>query len=592
MRFFGSKHRIATACSTFLSLTLSLAAAQAQMIPSFEDYGKGDPHILPPDGRMVVMSDTLALITAQRYALPANTWTYPMVGLTMFPYYQASPQLKTFLNANRVAGIPITHGVVTPRVGPFSLPPTDLIRLSIPIPQRRETKHTRLAQRGGLTDEVPWHVAHQGGQAFTVPGDTEALVLASSGTMFNACGPLLMGLRCGTLWVFTGARPVSVLTKYGAVKVKPYSIAAVEQTWFNRVRVGDLYGAPVDVHLSYKGKDAEFSIEKGKEYSFSESKTASVGTTDMIATRTPVTPASAIPELNTSSRAIDPDASNLMTELKTVHPPFTTVRMTALFERMMKERGVTIAMRKDSARKLLSGKDDVTSKPSTYKASLDAKYFVPVYKPVRNVGAVPFPRVDGGLNTKWMANGYAKYLSDSKFAIDEDGRVTLDSGEAVFEAKNHMRVRAGEVVVDFQPGSILYVNAKKDVVVVRNLKEKLDKNVILRVGGRSIKCAAGEELVVGNELPHVMTEMKNDGVSRRNVRAIEALGANILINKSEFSLTAFMQYSPIMRALYASKDEGDKQLLADVIKMDAVLSLVTGKRGSYQRMSGLPSHGL
>lgn len=590
MRFLGSKQRIAAACSTLLSLTLSLAA-QAQILPSFEDFGKGDPRVLPPEGRMVVMSDSLALITAQKYALPSSTLNYPLVGLTVFPYYQASSELRSFLNASRVASIPITEGVVTPRIGPFQLPPTDLVRISVPIPQRREAKQTRLAQRGGLHDEVPWHVAHQGGQAFTVPGDSEALVLASAGTMFNACGPLLMGLRCGTLWIFSGARPVSVLTKYGAVKVKPYSIAAVEQTWFNRVRVGDLYGAPVDVHLTHKDKHAEFSIEKGKEYSFSESKTASVGSTDMLATRTPVT-AHSIPEIITTSRPIDADASNLMTELKTVRPPFTTVRMTALFERMMKENGITIAMRKESTRRAMQAKDDVTSKPSTYKASLDSKYFVPVYKPVRNVGAVPFPRVDGGLNTKWMAHGYAKYLSDSKFGIDDDGRITLDGGEAVFEAKNHMRVRAGEVVVDFQPGSIIYINCKKDVVVVRNLKENYEKNVILRVGGRSIKCAAGEELVVGNELPHVMTEMKNDGVGRRNVRAIEALGANILINKSEFSLTAFMQYSPIMRALYESKNEGDKQLLADVIKMDAVLSVVTAKRGNYQRMSGLPSHGL
>ncbi len=590
MRIFGSKQRIAAACSTLLSLTLSLAA-QGQIIPSFEDYGKGDPRVPTPEHRMVVMSDSLALITAQQYRLPSATLNYPLIGLTVFPYYQTSSELRGFLNSSRVAGIPITEGVVTPRIGPFQLPPTDLVRISIPIPQRREAKHTRLAQRGGLHDEVPWHVAHQGGQAFTVPGDSEALVLASAGTMFNSCGPLLMGLRCGTLWIFSGARPVSVLTKYGAVKVKPYSIAAVEQTWFNRVRVGDLYGAPVDVHLAFKDKNAEFSIEKGKEYSFSESKTASVGSTDVVASGTSVTP-HGIPEILTTSRSIDADASNLMTELKTVRPPFTTVRMTALFERMMKEHGITLAMRKESTLRAMQGKDDVTSKPSTYKASLDAKYFVPVYKPVRNVGAVPFPRVDGGLNTKWLAHGYAKYLSDSKFGVDEDGKITLDSGEAVFEAKNHMRVRAGEVVVDFQPGSIIYINSKKDVVVVRNLKENFEKNVIMRIGGRSIKCAAGEELVIGNELPHVMTEMKNDGVGRRNVRAIEALGANILINKSEFSLTALMQYSPIMRALYASKNEGDKQLLADVIKMDAVLSLVTAKRGSYQRMSGLPSHGL
>lgn len=588
---FNSKHRLSIASSVLFSLVLA-SAAQAQWPPSFEDIGKGDPRALPPEAKFVGMSTDMATIAAQKFAFPTSTINYPLIGLTVFPYYQASAPLKQFLNANRVMGMPITDGIVKPNLY-SALPPTDLIRLSIPIPQRREPRSTRLALNADLKDEVPWHVASHGGQAFSVPGDNEAMVLASAGTMFNSAGTRILGLRCGTLWVFSGARPVNVLTKYGAARVKPYSIAAVEQTWFNRVRVADLYGSPVDVHLAYKGKDADLAVEKGKEYTFSESSVASSGTSDYIASARPsvATPV-LIPELNTVSRNLDPDVSTLVSELKAAKPPFTTIRMSTQYERMMKDMGVTVAMRRNEMRKLVASKDDVTTKPSMYKASLDAKYFVPVFKPVRAVGPVPFPRVEDPLKTKYLAHGYAKYLGSSKFAVDEDGRLSLDSGEGVFEAKSHMRVRAGEVTIDFFPGSIVYINSKKDVVVVRNLKEMYEKNVVLRVGGRSIKCAAGQELVVGNDIPAVATEMKNDGVTRRNVRAIETLNGNVLLNKSEFDITAFMQYSPLMRALFNSKHEGDKQMVADVIKMGAVIQMVTGKRGPYERMSGLPSHGL
>ena len=598
MRFMASKHQPlkktfseSVVCATLLSLLIAASAQAEPYLPSFADYGKGDPHVLPPEGRMVVMSSDMALITAQKFALPlGNTFQYPLIGLTMFPYYKASAPLQDFLNAARVNGVPVTYGNVTTNFF-NALPPTDTTRISIPIPQRRETKSTRLAMNGGLHDEVPWHVASQGGQSFSVPGDPEALVLASAGTMFNGAGNRIIGLRCGTLWVFAGAQPVTVLTKYGAARVKPFSIAAVEQTWFNRVRIGDLAGGPVDVHISHKGHDSELSIGKGKEYTFTESAVASTGVSDVaVQGRTAIAPP-LVPSLNTVTKTIDPDVSGLVAELKGVKPPFTSLRMASQFERMMKDLGVTPAMRRNEEQKLALKKEEL-QKPSTYKASLDSRYFVPVYKPVRATGPVPFPRVDSGLNTKWLAHGYAKYLGSSKFGVDADGKLTLDHGEAIFEAKDHMRIRAGEVVVDCQPGSIVYLNAKKDVIVVRNLKEMYEKNVMMRVGGRSLKCAAGQEMVVGNEIPSVVNEMKSDGVGRRNVRAIETLSGNVLINKSEYSMTSFMQFSPIMRALYNSKNEGDKQLLSDLIKMDAVLQLVTGKRGTYQRMSGLPTHGL
>ncbi len=60
-------------------------------------------------------------------------------------------------------------------------------------------------------------------------------------------------------------------------------------------------------------------------------------------------------------------------------------------------------------------------------------------------------------------------------------------------------------------------------------------------------------------------------------------------HKSEFELTSLMQYSPIMRQLYESKNEYDQKVIAQIVKMNAVLSMVTGRRGGYQRMAGLPS---
>ncbi|MBX9722685.1 MAG: hypothetical protein K2X81_14900 [Candidatus Obscuribacterales bacterium] len=589
--------------STVLACLMSCSSAMAQQLPNFVNEGKGNPAFPDADHRFVVLNSGLAGIVSQRFQLPASTTTYSLAGMTIFPYYQASAPLKEFLNSN-VPGtaLPITQ--VQPVAAPLVqiLPATDYIRMNIPIPTQRFTKSssTQLAVRDRrLKDEVQWMVAHQGGQAFGIPGDQDGLVLVSPGTMFAACAQRTMAIRCGTMWVMTGAKPAAVLTKHGMVGVKPFTIAAIEQTWFNRVRAADLFGQPLEFQVAHNGTFNKVNVEKGKEFTVSESATASSGTSDFVDTEKPTQIASkvpsTIPDLSTVTKDLEPDSSSFVSELKGITPPFTNVRMTSNFQKMFSDFGVTPAMRREEIRKQILQKNNVATKQAVFKASLDARYFVPVYKPAGEKAPVPFPHTSQDLKTLWVQQGVARYLSDSDLAIGANGRMAMTTGEAVFCAEDPMTVNVNDCQVAMRGGAFVQVVSKKDsatkedVIVVRNLRELNQNNVLVRIKGRSIALGVGCEVVIGKSMPAISNETKLDGVTRRNVKLTEIADGTVFLNRSEIELTSLMQFSPIMRQLFNSKDRNDQKLVAQIMKMTAVLNMVTAGHGAYQRMAGLPS---
>ncbi len=573
-------------------------SASAQQLPNFENEGKGITNYPEPNRRMVVLPSGVAAITAQKFALPKDTFQYPLAGMTMFPYYQASPELKEFLNNARVMNIPITSLRATPNLPTPMLPATDTTPIHIPLSVYRKDKHRsqQLALHHNKHDQSNWMVAHLQGQSFAVPGDPSALVMVSPGTMFNACGPRAMQLRCGTMWVLSGNRPIVVLTKYGAVQVKPNSIAAVEQSWFNRVKAVSLYGDELEVQLSYKNDKSKLALSRQKELTISESKLASSGVSDFVSSansKLNAANAQQVPlesaNLKLHTRNLDPDASRFVQELKAVNPPITDLRMSNAYKCMLSSFGISEDARQDEIRKRILQAEISTAKPTSFKASLDSRYFVPAYKHVKDRAAVPFPLVVEDLKSLWVQNGAVKYLEGSQIEVEHDGCIALNTGEAIFVAKDPMRLRINDCLINIQDGAIVHVLAKKDLTVIRNLKELASNSISARIKGRSIECKAGSELIIGRTVPAVFSQMKHDGITRRNVRSIETASGTVIINKSEIELTSLMQYDPLMRKVIESKDSFDKKVVAQVLKMDAVLSLVTDHRGTYSRMAGLPA---
>lgn len=585
---------------------LLVPQANAQILPNFENEGKNIPGFPEPNARFVVLSTGVATITAQKFALPKDTWTFPLAGMTVFPYYQASEPLKEFLNNANTMGIPLTQQPIRPNLPTFSLPATDLVRWSIPIPKINENKNSAVkmaVKDRRAKDEIPWMVAHQGGQIFGLPGDSEGLIMVSSGTMFGACSSRTMVLRCGTMWVMTGARPAAVLTKYGAVGVKAHSIAAVEQTWFNRVKAVDLYGQALEVMLSQNQAGqthqvGKLSVEKGKELTLSDSAVASSGTSDYAAGKSEngeeITGKSesitkTMPDLRLFEKKLDPSASAFVNELKVINPPFSNPKMASDYDRMFEQFGVTSKMRREAVQKNEVAKSNLAKKNAVYKVSLDSKYYVPVYTRAGEKSPSAFPQVSEELNTINFTKGIAKCLESSDLKLDNDGKPTMTTGEALVAANEPVLMQVNDCRVWINAGAMVHIIARKDLTVVQNVSEAKPNCVKVRAKGRNIECPLGAELIVGTSAPQVFTEMKNDGVARRNVHSIEITDGTCIMNKAEVDLTSLMRYSPIMSKIYKSQDPGDKKFKAQLMKANVTLNMVSQSHGSYRKMAGLPS---
>ena len=588
--------------SGFVSLPVD-----AQYLPNFENEGKNIPGFPEPNARFVVLSTGVATITAQKFALPKDTWTFPLAGMTVFPYYQASKPLKEFLNNANTLGIPLTQQPIRPNLPAFSLPATDLVRWSIPIPQlHRNQQPKESAVRMAVKDrrpkdEIPWMVAHEGGQIFGLPGDNDGLVMVSSGTMFGACSSRTMVLRCGTMWVMTGSRPAAVLTKYGAVGVKPFSIAAIEQTWFNRVKAADLYGQPLELMLTSnqvqpaQGREvSKLNVERGKELTLTDSAIASTGTSDystdngeeITGKNEAIT--KSMPDLKLFMKSVSPE-TNFVSELRTKNPPFSNVKMSADYDKMFESFGVSSKMRREEMQKQEVSEHKLASKSAVYKVSMDNKYYVPVYTRAAEKGLSANSPVMEEMNTIKFGKGTAKYLAGSDIKLDDDKRPTMSTGEAVLWAAEPILMQVNDCRVWVNEDAMVQIVARKDLTVIRNVSESKPNSVKVRIKNRNIECPVGAELIVGTAAPQVFTEMKNDGVARRNVHSIEITDGSCLMNKSEVDLTSLMKNSAIMRKIYKSQDAEDRKFKAQLMKANVALNMVTQANGSYRKMAGLPA---
>ncbi|MBX9688920.1 MAG: hypothetical protein K2X27_19585 [Candidatus Obscuribacterales bacterium] len=566
------------------SISCSSVLAQGN---NFINEGKGTPGYMDPNARFVVLNSGVANMAAQQFGLPKDTFSYPLAGMTIFPYYQASAPLKEFLNNASIGNVPIYQLPVTTNVPQVSLPPTDLVRRSIPIPnpivEKRGAVKMNVADKK-MRDEVPWMVAHQGGQAFQIPGDNEALALVAPGSMFSACASRTMVLRCGLMWILTGARPAAVLTKNGAVAVKPYSIAAVEATWFNQLKVANLSGANLDIQLAFQDKTGKVSLEHARELTVVEKTIAlpKTGSTVNALPESEISRLPVIPGLEISSANLDLKNSNLLGELKAVSPPFNNPRMDSIYQRMFSSYGITMAMRREAMQKQVLQKYNIASKTAINKLGQNAAAL-----PAADNGPRSFPKPSEELKTLRLRQGLAKFLSNSEINIESNGKPTFASGEAIFVAEQPLVIRTSSFTVHMRAGSKVQMSARQDVVLVRNIGEEEPGSVKIRMGNHIFDCGVGGELAAGTNAPALFDEMKSDGVARRNLQSTEAAGGSIIVNKCEVSLTSLMQYCPIMRKLYKSGNAEDKELVSELMKTIVAINMVTGTHGNYRRMAGL-----
>lgn len=553
---------------TAVSLTVSLPA----------------PAQSPADNKFVVLPSDAAAMIQNHYALPKSTMDFPLLNWTVFPEYQASPEIRSLLN-ERVMGDILMKDIANfrnPTDGIVNrLVPTDMTRMAaIDIPVINFRMPTRLAVVPPVHGHENWLVAQEMGEPFILKGDAEAILLASPGTTFNLVADHKIKFKRGRLLTLTGANPVSFATKYGNLKIKPHSCAEIELTAAG-LQVTAFDGAPVGLVLEKNNDHAVLAVEAGEKFVVNEAaKLAAVGTSDYV----PTTVLEPVPGMSMSREKIAPRSSYLMGQLRLYNPGLLNF---AMKQRVHKLIGTYAINGRQHSRQWyfgLNAKAEGGHEIVAYRKSDNSNYYIPrVMKPQQGATRPADPRQ---VNTVTTHKGVVKYLNGADVVVEQIGPIVLNRGEIFVAADRPARVDAGNLRVVLKEGSMALISRTGDLLRVYNICENSFKSITVQSERRSVAVNAGVEAVVAHDHETIMAILAGDPVARRQVRAVELSGGDLVVQTSEFSIPSLMKSNSMLRQMVKSAKGVDIALTDRIVKMTACLTVVTGGHGQYRRIAG------
>lgn len=538
----------------------------------------------PADNKFVVLpSDAAAMIKGQ-YALPSSTMDFPLLNWTVFPEYQASPEVRSLLN-EKVMGDVMMKDIANfrnPMDGIVNrLVPTDMTRMAaIDIPVINFRTPTRLAVTPPVHGHENWLVAQEMGEPFILKGDAEAVLLASPGTTFNLVADHRIKFKRGRLLTLTGANPVGFATKYGNLKVKPHSCAEIELT-ASGLQVTAFDGAPVGLVLEKNNDHASLIVEAGEKLIINErAKLAVSGTSDYVSTAV----LEPVPGLGISREKVAPRSSYLMGQLRLYHPGLLNL---AMKQRVHKLLGTYAINGRQHSRQWYGGlnaRAEGGHEIVAYRKSDNSNYYIPrVVKPQQSAVRAADPRQ---VNTVTTHKGVVKYLNGVDVVVEQIGPIVLNRGEIFVAADRPARVDAGDLRVVLKEGSMALISRTGDLLRVYNICENSFKSVTVQSERRSVAVNAGVEAVVARDHETIMAILAGDPVARRQVRAVELTGGDLVVQTSEFSIPSLMKSNSMLRQMVKSARGVDVALTDRIVKMTACLTVVTGGHGQYRRIAG------
>lgn len=163
----------------------------------------------------------------------------------------------------------------------------------------------------------------------------------------------------------------------------------------------------------------------------------------------------------------------------------------------------------------------------------------------------------------------------TKLAVD-GSHVHLTAGAAVIQAKGNGLVRTPEAIVELTKKSLAFVRTRPNCDHIFVL---LGPARVI-VGKHVVSLNSGDEAIVSNHDANYKDLVGADEIGRRRFRITKLPDAkSIALN--EFSLVQALEREPLLYQLVHSQGKDNKSLKDRLLKMAAVLNIVTSRHGPY-----------
>jgi hypothetical protein len=225
---------------------------------------------------------------------------------------------------------------------------------------------------------------------------------------------------------------------------------------------------------------------------------------------------------------------------------------------------------------LTSGKQSVT------KLCLFLALFLSIYSGGISTNAVQAIAQSMGLETLQGKGYIVRYKGTTSVKAGEDGVINLDQGEIMVDAHSQTSVKVGPYVLVLQPATIALINHRNKIVKVHNLWEGSADSIKVIVDKSSTELGVGQEAIIGESTGSLVQVLRSDSLARRHSRSFDIDKHNMIC--SEVHLATVFPTSPLLAAIFHSKDKEDIEVAAKLTKMSAVLTHVTARKGNYSKM--------
>ena len=192
---------------------------------------------------------------------------------------------------------------------------------------------------------------------------------------------------------------------------------------------------------------------------------------------------------------------------------------------------------------------------------------LPVFAQEEDLLAPPWQTVESGVRMSTSAGSH----------FSREGRsVKMDEGTLLLEADQPTTIQTPLSTLQVRAKSVVYIkvhHGNEHFFVLLGPAE-------LKTGKHSAPLSSGEEAILLDHEPAYSDLVGQDDIGRRRIR-VNKLSESESLALSEFSLIQAVEREPMLYRLVHSTDAHDKSVRERLIKMAAVLNIVTGRHGQY-----------
>ena len=163
--------------------------------------------------------------------------------------------------------------------------------------------------------------------------------------------------------------------------------------------------------------------------------------------------------------------------------------------------------------------------------------------------------------------------------ITGQDRMDLTSGKLLIETTGQCVVATPLADIFIKRKALVLIRANKSSSRCLVLWDHDLGSVTVVCQKRHVRLGPGEEAYVTDHDPKG-NEIMDDEIGRRRVK-VHVLGSGRAMTTDEFSLMQAMERDPLLYEMFRSPDGRDRMLKERIMKIAAVLNMVTGRRGFY-----------